>query len=203
MQQPSSGDYVVRLRGLPWSASGKDIVQLLHDCKVANGESGVHFTFAPDGRASGEAFVELCSEDDVSKAISHNNEHMGKRYVEIFRASQGQMEWDCRLVNRDGGGGGGVGGGGGGSGGVVRLRGLPFRCAEDDVRKFFQGLEALCVGVHLFLYCHRVCMYLLDVCLFHLCVCAMCVGDVILTPFPPLFISVLSQVMCVYFNLLT
>lgn len=139
--QPSSGDYVVRLRGLPWSASAKDIVQLLHDCKVANGEAGVHFTFAPDGRASGEAFVELCSEDDVSKAISHNNEHMGKRYVEIFRASQGQMQWDCRLVNRDGGGGGGFGGGGVGSGGVVRLRGLPFRCTEDDVRKFFQGLD--------------------------------------------------------------
>ena len=146
-QQPSSGDYVVRLRGLPWSASAKDIVQLLHDCKVASGEGGVHFTFAPDGRASGEAFVELCSEDDVSKAISHNNEHLGKRYVEIFRASQGQMEWDCRLVNRDGGGVGGGGGGGVGSGGVVRLRGLPFRCTEDDVRKFFQGLEAVCVGV--------------------------------------------------------
>ena len=127
-------------------------MQLLHDSKVANGESGVHFTLAPDGRASGEAFVELCSEEDVSKAIGHNNEHMGKRYVEIFRASQGQMQWDCRLVNRDAGGFG-FGGGGVGSGGVVRLRGLPFRCAEDDVRKFFQGLEAFfsvfffCVGI--------------------------------------------------------
>ena len=90
----------------------------------------------------------------MSKAIGHNNEHMGKRYVEIFRASQGQMQWDCRLVNRDAGGFG-FGGGGVGSGGVVRLRGLPFRCAEDDVRKFFQGLEASLI---LFLLCVCVCV---------------------------------------------
>ena len=128
----------MRLRGLPWSAQAKDVLELLKDCVVLNGDKGIHFTFAPDGRASGEAFVELCSEEDVSKALSHNRDHIGKRYVEIFRASRGQLDWEGRLDQKGVGGFGGVDGGV--SGGVVRLRGLPFRCTEEDVRKFFQGL---------------------------------------------------------------
>lgn len=90
--------------------------------------------------------MELQSEDDVSKALAHHNEHMGRRYVEMFRASRGQMEWECRKVYDGGegvGGGGGEGsfggGGTGGNGGVVRLRGLPYGCAEEEVRRFFTG----------------------------------------------------------------
>ena len=125
----------MRLRGLPWAATAQDVLWLLKDCQLVDGDKGVHFTFAPDGRSSGEAFVELCSEEDVSKALSHNNEHMGKRYVEIFRASRGQMEWEVRMEEKVGGGLG--------SGGVVRLRGLPFKCSEEEVRKFFSGLETV------------------------------------------------------------
>ena len=143
--QANSGDYVVRLRGLPYSAQTKDIISFLSDCQIANGDSGVHFTFVADGRPSGEAFVELQSEDDVSKALAHHNEHMGRRYVEMFRASRGQMVWECRLENKSYGEGGGEGGGsglGGGSGGVVRLRGLPYGSSEEDVRRFFTGWQA-------------------------------------------------------------
>lgn len=146
--QADSGDYVVRLRGLPYSAKTKDILQFLSDCQVANGEKSVHFTFVSDGRPSGEAFVELLSEEDVSKALAHHNEHMGRRYVEMFRASRGQMEWDLRSENKVYGEGGagttGTGGGGNfGIGGVVRLRGLPYGCAEEEVRKFFSGWQPI------------------------------------------------------------
>ena len=127
----------MRLRGLPYSATARDVLNLLHDCKVTDNEKGIRFSFAPDGRPSGEAFVELASEEDVSKALGHNNEHMGKRYVEIFRATKGQLEWEGRMAEKVGGG----------SGGVVRLRGLPYRCTEDDIRQFFQGLGGLRSGL--------------------------------------------------------
>jgi len=42
----------------------------------------VHFTYNRDGRPSGEAYIELSSEQDVSLAISKNQQHMGKRYIE-------------------------------------------------------------------------------------------------------------------------
>ena len=130
LYQDSSNDHIVRLRGLPYSAQVKDILCLLGDCKVRNNEKGVKFTFTADGRPSGEAFVELWSAEDVEKALAHSHEHMGRRYVEIFRASRSQMEYDCRKEDRIGGGEGS---------GVVRLRGLPFGCTEEQVQTFFSG----------------------------------------------------------------
>jgi len=42
----------------------------------------VHFTYTRDGRPSGEAYIELESEQDVQGALSKNQQHMGKRYIE-------------------------------------------------------------------------------------------------------------------------
>jgi len=120
---------VVRLRGLPWSATPAEILKFLHDVSVCGGESGVHITQTPDGRSTGEAFVVVMSEDQVDKALAHSKENMGKRYVEVFRATKGQMEW---AVSQDESKGN--------IGGVVRLRGLPFGCTEEKIIKFFSGL---------------------------------------------------------------
>lgn len=112
-----------------------DILDFLKDVKVQNGEKGVHFSFGPDGRVSGEAYVEVCSNEDVERALRHDRDHLGGRYIEVFRASQNQFEWDCRPAK-------GVGTGGG-AGGVVRLRGLPYGCSKDNIRDFFQGLGSV------------------------------------------------------------
>lgn len=42
----------------------------------------VHFTYTRDGRPSGEAYIELESEQDVQGALGKNQQHMGKRYIE-------------------------------------------------------------------------------------------------------------------------
>jgi len=42
----------------------------------------IHFTFTRDGRPSGEAYIELASEGDVTEALGKNQQHMGKRYIE-------------------------------------------------------------------------------------------------------------------------
>lgn len=90
------------------------------------------FTLSMDGRPSGEAFVELCSEADLEKALAHSHENMGRRYVEIFKANKSQMEWDCRKEERTATSSG--------DSGVVRLRGLPFGCTEEQITTFFSGL---------------------------------------------------------------
>lgn len=128
--QASAGDHIVRLRGLPYSAQVKDILCLLNDCKVKGEDKGVKFTFGADGRPSGEAFVEFCSADDVEKALAHNHEHMGRRYVEVFRANRSQLEWDSQKEDEKWGR----------ESGVVRLRGLPFGCTEEQILNFFSGV---------------------------------------------------------------
>ena len=75
--------------------------------------------------------MELCSDEDVEKALGHNHENMGRRYVEIFRALRSQMEWDLRKDNKTEGTG------------VVRLRGLPYGCVIEQINTFFSGLEVV------------------------------------------------------------
>ena len=72
--------------------------------------------------------MELCSESDVEKALAHNHENMGWRYVEVFRALRSQMDWDLRRNDEEAGGEG-----------VVRLRGLPYGCTEEQIHEFLSG----------------------------------------------------------------
>ena len=97
---------------------------------MPKGDKGIHFSFGPQGRATGEAYVEVGSPADVNTGLKHDREHMGGRYIEVFRASSTQLEWECRGAENQGGA----------NGGVVRLRGLPFGCSQDEIRDFLKGL---------------------------------------------------------------
>jgi len=51
-------------------------------CSAGCSVVDVHFTYTRDGRPSGEAYIELASEQDVTVALGKNQQHMGKRYIE-------------------------------------------------------------------------------------------------------------------------
>ncbi len=48
--------YVIRLRGLPYSATQDEVADFLNDCDIVGGKIGIHFTYVRDGRPSGEAY---------------------------------------------------------------------------------------------------------------------------------------------------
>lgn len=60
----------------------KPVVCFPLECKILNGSSGVRFIYTREGRPSGEAFVELETEEDVKLALKKDRETMGHRYVE-------------------------------------------------------------------------------------------------------------------------
>nr|2DB1_A Chain A, heterogeneous nuclear ribonucleoprotein F [Mus musculus] len=94
MLGPEGGEgYVVKLRGLPWSCSIEDVQNFLSDCTIHDGVAGVHFIYTREGRQSGEAFVELESEDDVKLALKKDRESMGHRYIEVFKSHRTEMDW--------------------------------------------------------------------------------------------------------------
>ena len=72
--------------------------------------------------------MELCSAEDVEKALGHSREHMGRRYVEIFRGLRSQMDWDLRSREEKLEGAC-----------VVRLRGLPYGCTVEQINEFMDG----------------------------------------------------------------
>jgi hypothetical protein len=52
------------------------------ECNILGGKGGIHLTYTKDGRPSGEAYINLASEDDVAKALAKDKHHMGRRYIE-------------------------------------------------------------------------------------------------------------------------
>lgn len=74
---------IIKLRGLPWNSTVKDILDFLKECEVVDGEKGVHLAISHrDGRPNGEAFVELASQEDLDKAFEYNKNILGHRYIE-------------------------------------------------------------------------------------------------------------------------
>jgi len=51
-------------------------------CMVVGSEDGVHVILGPDGRETGEAFVELMTSEDVKQALDKNKNHIGHRYID-------------------------------------------------------------------------------------------------------------------------
>jgi len=80
-------DNVVRLRGLPFSATKSDIERFFgKEYDIV--KDGILLPLSSDGRASGQAYVQFSNENDASRAIEMKNKQiMGHRYIEIYASS--------------------------------------------------------------------------------------------------------------------
>ncbi|XP_032806037.1 heterogeneous nuclear ribonucleoprotein F isoform X2 [Petromyzon marinus] len=135
--------FVVRLRGLPWSCSSEEVIKFLSGCAIVNSADGVHFTNSREGRPSGEAFVELESEEDLDRALERDHKNMGHRYIEVFRSKLSELNWVLNQQNPVALPESGE------AEGCVRLRGLPFSCSKEEIAQFFTGLEIVPNGITL------------------------------------------------------
>ncbi|GFT04100.1 heterogeneous nuclear ribonucleoprotein H [Trichonephila clavipes] len=133
--------FVVRVRGLPWSATKEEIQKFFTDVNIKNGLEGIHMTLSREGRPSGEAYVEVEKEEDFTKALEKHNDHMGHRYIEVFKSKKSEMDW---VIKRSG-----AHQEDSLNDGCVRLRGLPFGCSKEEISQFFSGLEIVPNGISL------------------------------------------------------
>lgn len=74
--------FIVKLRGLPWNSTAKDVLEFLQNVEVIDGEKGVHMALGRDGRANGEAYVECATANDLDTAFGYNKNMIGHRYIE-------------------------------------------------------------------------------------------------------------------------
>lgn len=122
--------YIVQVKGFPWSCSAQDLLQFFSECRIRNGVQGIHLTVDRLGRPTGRAFIEMEHEVDVSKALEKHRQYLGPRYVEVFEVTNADAE---AILSKDTLAPA--------ESAVVRLRGLPFTCTEDDIFQFFSGLD--------------------------------------------------------------
>lgn len=82
-------DAVVKMRGLPYKVTRNDILDFFNGLSVPL--NGVHLMFNEREQPTGEAYVEFSSQEDRERAMSKDRQHIGGRYVELFRVNRGEM----------------------------------------------------------------------------------------------------------------
>jgi len=70
-----SNNFIVRLRGLPWNTTPGEVQNFLQGCKIRQ----TNFTTNDHGRATGECFVVLESQEDVDIAKNFHQNNLGSR----------------------------------------------------------------------------------------------------------------------------
>ena len=64
------------------STTVDEIINFFSDVSFKDEKESVHLTLTREGRPSGEAYIELETEEDMNKALEKDKAHMGKRYIE-------------------------------------------------------------------------------------------------------------------------
>ncbi|XP_041643045.1 G-rich sequence factor 1 isoform X2 [Cheilinus undulatus] len=122
--------YIVQVKGLLWSCTAQDLLQFFSDCRIRDGENGIHLTLDWLGRPSGRAFIELEHEEDVSKALEKHRQYLGPRYLEVYEVTNSDAEEILKKDIQTPA-----------EGGVVKLRGLPYSSTEADITQFFSDYK--------------------------------------------------------------
>eukprot|EP00884_Botryococcus_braunii_P006144 jgi/Botrbrau1/15530/Bobra.0123s0006.1 len=87
---PSELTPVLKLRGLPYSATQDEIAKWFAAANLPVTpitSANVHLVVHADGRSSGEAFVEFASPDDAKQGMALHKHMLGNRYIEIFMST--------------------------------------------------------------------------------------------------------------------
>jgi heterogeneous nuclear ribonucleoprotein F/H len=106
-------DAVVKLRGLPFSASKVDIADFFAGLEIES--NGILVVTDYEGRPKGEAYVQFTTTAGAERALEKNKQNMGHRYIEVFTSSMEEAKRaQVQMAFGAMGGGGGRGGGAGG-----------------------------------------------------------------------------------------
>lgn len=75
---------IIRIRGLPWNTTVREICDFFEGVNILHGENGVHLiTLATNNsKPLGEAYIELASSEDFELAKTFHKKNLGTRYIE-------------------------------------------------------------------------------------------------------------------------
>lgn len=83
--------FVLRLRGLPYSATRADVESFFEGLEICKGDEGVVFAVTSLGKPTGEAYVEFVTEQSQLEAMKKHKHHMGSRYIELFKSTKADL----------------------------------------------------------------------------------------------------------------
>lgn len=90
-EMKGAAGFVLRLRGLPYSANRVDVESFFEGLEICKGDEGVVFSVTSLGKPTGEAYVEFVNEESQLEAMKKHKQHMGSRYIELFKSTKADL----------------------------------------------------------------------------------------------------------------
>ncbi|CAL8336212.1 unnamed protein product [Lota lota] len=100
-RSPHQQEWCVYLKGLPYEAEKRQIQEFFKNLSMV--EDSVYIAYGPNGRATGEGFLEFKTEQDHKTALGSHMQYMGSRFIQVHPISRkGMLEKIDSIRKRSG-----------------------------------------------------------------------------------------------------
>ncbi|XP_029991299.1 RNA-binding protein 12 [Sphaeramia orbicularis] len=139
-RSPHRQEYCVYLKGLPYEADKKQIKDFFKDLAMV--DDSIYIAYGPNGRATGEGFLEFKTEQDHKTALGAHMQYMGTRFIQVHPISRkGMLEKIDAIRKREA-----VQSDGKNPDGskaprnCAHITNIPYNVSKKDVRAFLEGV---------------------------------------------------------------
>ncbi|KAF7645391.1 hypothetical protein LDENG_00205140 [Lucifuga dentata] len=139
-RSPHRQEFCIYLKGLPYEAEKKQIQEFFKNLGIV--DDSIYIAYGPNGRATGEGFLEFKTEQDYKIALGAHMQYMGSRFIQVHPISRkGMLEKIDGIRKRAA-----VQGEGKNQDGLkaprncAHITNIPYNISKKDVRAFLEGV---------------------------------------------------------------
>ncbi|XP_041945066.1 RNA-binding protein 12 [Alosa sapidissima] len=143
-RSPHKQEFCVYLKGLPYEAENKQIFEFFKNLDIV--EDSIYIAYGPNGRATGEGFVEFRNEMDYKAALGCHMQYMGSRFIQVHPITKKAMFEKIDAIRKRMQGSQGDQKGSSTEGGknprnCAHISNIPYNVSKKDVRLFLNGIQ--------------------------------------------------------------
>lgn len=138
-RSPHRQEYCVYLKGLPYEADKKQIKDFFNNLAII--EDSIYIAYGPNGRATGEGFLEFKTEQDHKTALGAHMQYMGTRFIQVHPINRkGMLEKIDSIRKREAQGDSKNQDGLKSPRNCAHITNIPYNISKKDVRAFLEGV---------------------------------------------------------------
>ncbi|XP_075995036.1 RNA-binding protein 12-like isoform X1 [Genypterus blacodes] len=138
-RSPHRQEFCVYLKGLPYEAEKKQIQEFFKNLAIV--DDSIYIAFGPNGRATGEGFLEFKTEQDYKTALGSHMQYIGSRFIQVLPINRkGMLEKIDSIRKRAAQGEGKSQDGLKSPRNCVHITNIPYNVSKKGVRVFLEGV---------------------------------------------------------------
>ncbi|KAA0707663.1 RNA-binding protein 12 [Triplophysa tibetana] len=141
-RSPHKLEFCVYLKGLPYEAENKQIFEFFKNLDIV--EDSIYIAYGPNGRATGEGFLEFRNETDYKAALGCHMQYMGSRFIQVHPITQKNMYEKIDTIRKRMQGFQGDyknSADGKNAKNCAHITNIPYNVTKKDVRLFLDGIQ--------------------------------------------------------------